>query len=62
MPELIEHGSTGFLACSETEAVAAAGCLSGLDCAAVRAHAERFPVTHMVDAYLATYHAVLSKQ
>jgi len=61
MAELVEHGVSGFLAGNETEAAAAARCLGDLDCTAVRAHAERFSVARMVDAYLAAYHAVLLK-
>lgn len=61
MTELIEHGASGFLASSEAEAIAAAGRLGSLDRTTVRAHAERFSDARMVDAYLAAYHAVLSK-
>jgi len=60
MAELIDERVSGFLPSAEAEAVAAVGRLSRLDRAAVRAHAERFSVARMVDAYLAAYHAVLS--
>jgi len=60
MAELIDERVSGFLPGAEAEAVAAVGRLSRLDRAAVRAHAERFSVARMVDAYLAAYHAVLS--
>jgi glycosyltransferase involved in cell wall biosynthesis len=60
MPELIEGGVSGFLAADEAQAVAAVGRLGTLDRAAVRAHAERFSVTRMVEAYLHAYRAVLA--
>jgi len=56
MPELIEHGVTGFLVDSLDEAVAAIGRLDEIDRAACRARvAERFTVERMADAYLALY-------
>ena len=60
MPELIEGGVSGFLAADEAQAVVAVGRLGTLDRAAVRAHAERFSVTRMVEAYLHAYRAVLA--
>ena len=60
MPELIEDGVSGFLAADEAQAVVAVGRLGTLDRAAVRAHAERFSVTRMVEAYLHAYRAVLA--
>ncbi len=59
MPELIEHGVSGLLSDSEAEATAAVRRLGSLDRTGVRAHAERFSVARMVDAYLAAYHAML---
>jgi len=59
MAELIEHGVSGFLTGSEAAAIAAVERLSSLDRRAVRAHAERFSVARMVDAYLAAYQAML---
>ena len=60
MPELVKHGTNGFLVSGEAEAVAAAGRLGTLDRVAIRRHAERFSVARMVGRYLAAYHAVLS--
>jgi len=59
MPELIEDGVSGFLAADEVQAVTAVRCLGNLDRAAVRAHAKRFSVARMVEAYLQAYRAVL---
>lgn len=61
MPELIEHGISGFLVDSEAEAVAAARRLASLDRKPIRAHAERFSSARMVDAYLTAYQAMLLK-
>ena len=60
MPELIEDGVSGFLAADEVQAVMAVGRLGTLDRAAVRAHAKRFSVARMVEAYLHAYRAVLA--
>jgi len=62
MPELVEHGASGFLVADEAGAVAAAGRLGTLDRAATRIHAEQFSDSRMVEAYLAAYHAVLLGQ
>jgi len=62
MPELVEHGISGFLAGSEAEAVAAVGHLSSLDRTAIRSHAEHFSAARMVEAYLYAYHVILSEQ
>ncbi len=60
MPELIEHGVTGFLVGSVDEAVAAIARVGELDRAACRARvAERFSVDRMADAYLALYRRIL---
>jgi glycosyltransferase involved in cell wall biosynthesis len=60
MPELIESGKTGFLVSDVEGAVSAVGASSGLDRAAIRAHAvARFAVARMVDAYIDAYDKVL---
>jgi glycosyltransferase involved in cell wall biosynthesis len=61
MPELIAQGVSGVLTHDEAGAVEAVGRLHRLDRAAVRAHAERFAMARMVDAYLRAYHAVLGR-
>lgn len=56
MPELIEHGVTGFLVNSFEEAVAAIGRVGEIDRAACRARvAERFTVERMAERYLGLY-------
>jgi len=62
MPELVEHGVSGFLVTGEAEAVAAVEQLSSLDRLAIRAHAEIFSAARMVDAYLNAYHVMLIDQ
>jgi glycosyltransferase involved in cell wall biosynthesis len=60
MPELIEHGVTGFLVDSVEEAVAAIARLSEIDRAACRAAvAARFTVDRMADRYLELYRSIL---
>jgi glycosyltransferase involved in cell wall biosynthesis len=60
MPELIEHGVTGFLVDSVDEAIAAVARLSEIDRAACRAAvAARFTVERMADAYIALYRDIL---
>ena len=60
MPELIEHGVTGFLVDTFDEAVAAIGRLGEIDRAACRRAAEeRFTVDRMADEYLALYRRIL---
>jgi glycosyltransferase involved in cell wall biosynthesis len=60
MPELIEHGVTGFLVDSFDEAVAAIGRLGEIDRAACRRAVEqRFTVDRMADDYLALYQRIL---
>jgi glycosyltransferase involved in cell wall biosynthesis len=62
MPELIDHGMTGFLVNSFEEAVAAIGRLGEIDRAACRAAvAERFTVDRMAEDYLALYHRILGR-
>ncbi len=59
MPELIDHGVTGFLVDSPAEAVEAIARAGDLDRAACRrAVAARFSVERMADAYLALYRQV----
>ena len=61
MPELIEHGVTGFLVDSFEEAVDAIGRLGEIDRAACRRAVERrFTVERMADAYLALYRRILA--
>ncbi|MDR6788320.1 glycosyltransferase involved in cell wall biosynthesis [Sphingomonas sp. BE138] len=60
MPELIEHGVTGFLVESPAEAVAAIARAGEIDRAACRrAVAERFSVARMADDYIALYRRIL---
>ncbi|TPG15821.1 glycosyltransferase family 4 protein [Sphingomonas koreensis] len=62
MPELIEHGVTGFLVDTPAEAVAAIDRIDEIDRAAVRrAVADRFTVDRMADAYLALYRRILGQ-
>jgi len=61
MPELIEHGVTGFLVDSFDEAVAAIGRLGEIDRRACRRAVERrFTVERMAERYLALYERVLA--
>lgn len=61
MPELIEHGVTGFLVDNVDEAVAAVARIGEIDRAACRAAVmERFTVDRMADAYLALYRSILA--
>ena len=60
MPELIEHGVTGFLVDTFDEAVAAIGRIGEIDRAACRRAVEqRFTVEHMADKYLTLYQRLL---
>lgn len=60
MPELIDHGVTGFLVDSLDEAVEAIAHISEIDRAACRAAvAARFTVEHMADRYAALYRSLL---
>ncbi|MDB4992940.1 MAG: glycosyltransferase family 4 protein [Myxococcaceae bacterium] len=60
MPELIDHGVTGFLVDSVDDAVAAVLRIGEIDRAACRAAvAARFTVDHMADRYLALYARLL---
>ena len=60
MPELIDHGVTGFLVDTLDEAVAAITQVGDIDRTACRAAVEaRFTVDRMVDRYLALYRELL---
>lgn len=60
MPELIDHGVTGFLVDSFDEAVEAIGRIGEIDRRACRRAVEqRFTVHRMADAYLALYRRLL---
>ncbi|KLU06727.1 Mannose-6-phosphate isomerase, bifunctional enzyme [Rhodopirellula islandica] len=59
MPELIEHGVTGFLVDNLEEANQAIERIDEIDRATVRrAVAERFSIDRMADAYQALYHRI----
>ena len=61
MPELIEHGVTGFLVDGFDEAVAAIDRLGEIDRRACRAAVEqRFSVERMADDYMALYRRILN--
>jgi glycosyltransferase involved in cell wall biosynthesis len=60
MPELIDHGVTGFLVDSVDEAVDAIGRINEIDRAACRAASTaRFTVDRMADRYLDLYRSLL---
>jgi len=60
MPELIEHGVTGFLVDTPAEAVAAIERAGELDRAAIhRSVAERFSIARMAEDYIALYRSIL---
>ncbi len=62
MPELIEHGVTGFLVESVDEAVAAVARIGEIDRAACRASVvARFTVERMADRYLSLYRSLLGR-
>ena len=62
MPELIEHGVTGFLVDTFDEAVAAIERLGEIDRRACRRAVEdRFTVDRMADEYLALYRRILAQ-
>ena len=63
MPELIEHGVTGFLVDTPEEAVAAIGRLDTIDRARCRTRARsRFGVERMTAEYIALYERMLSQR
>lgn len=62
MPELIEHGRTGFLVNTIEEAVKAVENLDGIDTLYCRAHAmESFSIDKMVASYVKIYREVIEK-
>ncbi len=63
MPELIEHGVTGFLVDNLDEAKQAIERLDEIDRATVRrAVADRFTIDRMADAYIDVYRRILSER
>jgi glycosyltransferase involved in cell wall biosynthesis len=62
MPELIEHGTTGFLVAGADAAAAAVAAASELSRAAIRdAAVSRFDVTRMISDYVAVYGSILDR-
>lgn len=62
LPEVVRHGSTGFLVKDEAEMARAIAEIDRLDRSECRRDAEqRFPLERMVDGYLRTYEAVLER-
>lgn len=60
MPELVDHGHTGFVVTTIDEAVRSVAAAGSLDRSAIHTHAAtRFSHHRMVDDYLAVYHHVL---
>ena len=60
MPELIEHGVSGFLVDSLDEATAAVDRIEAIDRKDVRQSVvDRFSIDRMADAYLALYHRIM---
>jgi glycosyltransferase involved in cell wall biosynthesis len=63
MPELIDHGVTGFLVDSVEEAVAAVARIGEIDRAACRRGVEqRFTVDRMADSYVALYRSIIARR
>jgi glycosyltransferase involved in cell wall biosynthesis len=62
MPELIEHGTTGFLVAGPDAAAAAVAAAGDLSRAAIRdAAVSRFDVTRMVGDYVTVYRSILDR-
>ena len=62
MPELIEHGVTGYLVDTLDETVEAIGRIGEIDRASCRAAVKaRFTVDRMADRYLSLYRSLLEK-
>jgi glycosyltransferase involved in cell wall biosynthesis len=62
MPELVDHGTTGFLVATPGEAADAVELAGALDRSAIRAAAvEQFSVSVMVDRYVDVYRATLAE-
>jgi len=63
MPELIEHGGSGFLVHTVEEAAAAVGRIEEIDRAECRRHVERhFTAERMVDEYITVYRLIVGRQ
>jgi glycosyltransferase involved in cell wall biosynthesis len=63
MPEIIDHGSTGFLVTDVAGAVDATTAVAELDRTAIRASTvERFDVSTMVDEYVTVYRSILQRR
>jgi glycosyltransferase involved in cell wall biosynthesis len=63
VPEVIEHGVTGFIVGNEAEAVAAIHQIPSLDRAKIRARFEaRFTARRMAENYVEAYHALSVRQ
>jgi len=61
MPEIVEHGVTGFLVHTPREAAAAVERAGDLDRSHVRqAVADRFSIDRMADAYISLYRSILA--
>jgi glycosyltransferase involved in cell wall biosynthesis len=59
-PEIIDHGTTGFLCVDEADMAGRLAHISALDRARCRAHvAKHFSTHRMIDGHLALYHQVL---
>ena len=62
MPELIDHGRTGFLVASADEAITAVGRIGEIDRRVTsKTIAQRFSVDRMADEYLALYRRILAR-
>ena len=60
MPEIVEHGTNGFLVTMPAEAPAAVAAASDLDRGRVRSSVEqRFGIDRMVDEYLDVYRRIV---
>jgi glycosyltransferase involved in cell wall biosynthesis len=63
MPEIVDHGSTGFLVTDVAGAVAATTAVAELDRTAIRASTvERFDVSTMIDEYVTVYRSILQRR
>jgi len=62
VPEVVEHGRTGFIVSNEDEAVAAVKAVGGLDRALVRAvFEERFAASTMARNYVDVYQRLVAR-
>jgi glycosyltransferase involved in cell wall biosynthesis len=62
LPEIVEHGRTGFLVRNEQEMAGAIGAAATLDPAACRAAArERFSLARTVERYLELYRQLAAR-